>query len=139
MPVTPSPHDTLVDAMSRSAFATIGALGDLAAEQDMSLPQFRLLAILRGRRLRMSAVAEHLGIEKSSMSGLVERSERRGLVERAPGATDGRVVEVGLTAAGDELAAALNARVAGLLEPALAGLDAGEREQLRALLVRTLE
>ena len=79
-------------------------LSRIGAEHDLSLTQLRVLGILRDRRIRMSELADYLGLDKSTISGLVDRAEKRGLVQRAPNPADGRAVDVFLTAAGTELA-----------------------------------
>lgn len=135
---TPDDRDLLADALAQAAFATMAALGRIGAEEDLSLTQLRVLGILRDRRLRMTELADHLGLEKSSLSGLVDRAQQRGLVERAPAADDRRAVEVFLSASGRRLAERLTARFADALEPLTAGLDAGERTRLRDLLERAV-
>src|SRR3954469_4308716 len=92
-----------LDAVVQLSFAVQHALGELAAEHDLSLTQFRLLAILRDREPAMLDLARHLKLEKSSVSGLIDRAQRRGLVERFPGEGDGRAVYVRLTSAGRRL------------------------------------
>jgi len=131
-------QDSLVDALVRVAFVTMAALSKVAAEYDVSLTQLRVLGILRDRRLRMTALADFLGLEKSTMTGLVERAERRGLLQRAPSASDGRVVEVFLSPAGLELAERFHARVEQVLSPLTSALSAAEQRRLQALLERTL-
>jgi len=128
----------LVDVLVQAAFTTMAALNKLGAEYDMSLTQLRVLGILRGRRLRMTSLADHLGLEKSTMTGLVERAERRGLVERAPNADDGRAVDVFLSPAGMDLAGRLYARVVRSLSPMISELAPAEQRQLQALLDRML-
>lgn len=130
--------DPLVDALAQSAFTTIAVISRVGAEHDLSLTQMRVLGILRDRRLRMSDLAAFLGLEKSTMSGLVDRAERRGLLARAPSSADGRSVEVFLTRAGAELAAGGVARIREELSPMTGKLDPGERDALRTLLERTL-
>jgi DNA-binding MarR family transcriptional regulator len=130
--------EPLVDALARSAFVTIAVIARVGAEHDLSLTQMRVLGILRDRRLRMTDLAALMGLEKSTMSGLVDRAERRGLLARAPSAGDGRSVEVFLTPAGADLAARGAARVREELSPMTGQLDPGERHQLRTLLERTL-
>ena len=73
---------------------TMAVLSKVGADHDLSLTQLRVLAILRDRRLGMTALADYLGLEKSTMSGLVDRAEKRGLLERAPNGEDGRAVDV---------------------------------------------
>jgi DNA-binding MarR family transcriptional regulator len=131
-------QDGLVDALAQAAFTTMAVLTKAAADHDLSLTQLRVLAILRDRRLRMTALAEHLGLEKSTMSGLVERAEKRGLLERAPSTTDGRAVDVFLSPAGAELAQRLQARVERSLAPMTGQLAPAEQRRLQALLERLL-
>ena len=92
--------DQLLDALVQTAFVTMAVLTRVGAAADLSLTQLRVLAILRDRRLRMTALADYLGLEKSTMTGLVDRAERRGLLARAPSPDDRRAVDVFLTPAG---------------------------------------
>ncbi len=50
-----------------------------------SLTRVRLIGILRDREPGMLELAQHINLEKSSASGLIDRAERRGLVARTPG------------------------------------------------------
>ena len=129
----------LVDALARSGFATMAVLTRLSAEHDLSLTQLRVLAILRDRRVRMSTLADHLGLERSTLSGLVDRAERRNLLQRAPNRTDGRAVDVLLTAEGARLARRLGAEVQRSLAPMTASLTPAEQRRLRTLLERLLD
>jgi DNA-binding MarR family transcriptional regulator len=94
----------LIDALVQLSFAVQGLLGTVAARYELSTTQARLLGILRDREPAMGDLREHLGLEKSSVTGLIDRAERRGLVSRTSGRSDGRAVHVRLTAAGAELA-----------------------------------
>jgi DNA-binding MarR family transcriptional regulator len=109
-----------VDAVVQLSFAVQALLGELAADYDLSATQLRLLAILRDREPAMLDLAHHLNLGKSSVTGLIDRAERRGLVERAAAAHDGRAVHVRLTAEGRGLAERLttlaNQRLRRLLD-----------------------
>jgi len=83
-----SPEE-LVDALAQAAFVTMAVLNKIGADNDLSLTQLRVCGILRDRRPRMAALADYLGLEKSTMTGLVDRAEKRGLMARAPSADDG--------------------------------------------------
>jgi DNA-binding MarR family transcriptional regulator len=133
--VEPEP---LVDALVQSAFTTMAVLTRVSAEHDLSLTQLRVLGILRDRRLRMAGLAGFLGLEKSTMSGLVERAERRGLLERTPSADDRRAVDVALTTAGAELAERVHSEVTKALAPTLDSLASAEQARLAVLLRRML-
>ena len=136
--VSTDAEDGLVDALVQSSCTTMAVLTRVAAEHELSLTQLRVLGILRGRRVRMTELADFLGLEKSTMTGLVARARQRGLLERAPNPDDGRSVDVFLTAAGRELAGRAAARVARELRPATQALPPGERRRLTAALRRTL-
>ncbi|MFB2585376.1 MarR family winged helix-turn-helix transcriptional regulator [Herbiconiux liukaitaii] len=128
----------LVDALAQTAFAITSVLNRIAADNDLSITQLRLLGVLRGRRPQMSPLATHLGLEKSTLSGLVERAERRGLVQRGRSATDGRAVEVFLSAEGEALAARVQGEVRAAVLPDTLALTAGQRRTLRQLLEQSL-
>jgi DNA-binding MarR family transcriptional regulator len=122
----------LIDALAQTAFAVMAVLNKIGAEHDLSLTQLRVLGILRDRRLRITALADYLGLEKSTMTGLVDRAEKRGLLARAPSATDGRAVEVFITPQGEALAGPVYGRVVELLAPLIETLPPVERRQLQA-------
>lgn len=124
----------LTDALVQTAFATTAVLTRVAAEHDMSLTQLRVYGILEDRRVRMTRLADFLGLEKSTMSGLVDRAEKRGLLRRVRSAEDGRAVDVEITPEGASLAALVRARVAELLAPLVSGLPDADRAALTRLL-----
>ena len=126
--------DTLVEALVRSTFQVTGVLTRIGAEHDLSLTQLRVLGILRDRRARMTELAVFLGLDKSTMSGLIDRAERRGLLSRGKNPEDRRVVDVFLTPAGLELSERLYDDVRRALGPATARLDPVQRDQLVQLL-----
>ncbi|GAA3287911.1 MULTISPECIES: MarR family winged helix-turn-helix transcriptional regulator [Dactylosporangium] len=120
----------LIDALAQTAFTVMAALNRVGAEHDLSLTQLRVLGILRDRRMRISELAEYLGLEKSTITGLVDRAEKRGLLARAPSATDGRAVDVFITPAGEALAGPAYDHLVELLSPLLAALEPAERRRL---------
>jgi DNA-binding MarR family transcriptional regulator len=132
-------RDDLIDALVRTSFATMAVLNRIAAEHDLSLTQLRVLAILRDRRVKMSELADYLGLDKSTISGLVDRAEKRGLLRRAANPLDGRGVDVLLTAEGMELAGRGATLVARSLSPMTGELSRAEAHRLTTLLERMLE
>ena len=129
----PEPDLDVVDAVVQLSFAVQGVLAKAAAAHDLSITQLRLLAILRDREPGMLELARHLGLGKSSASGLIDRAERRGLVARAAAPADGRGVRVSLTAAGQRLTEQLEGKLVAELRALLAPVPAGERAQLTRL------
>ncbi len=89
-----------VDALVQLAFLVHGALERRAVEHDLSITQVRLLGILRDRTPTMNELATLLGLDRSSITGLVDRAERRGLVRRVPAPEDRRSFLVTLSPAG---------------------------------------
>ncbi|MGE3238413.1 MAG: MarR family winged helix-turn-helix transcriptional regulator [Thermoleophilia bacterium] len=106
----------------------------VARRHDVSIVQARLLGILRDREPGILALAEHLGLDKSSVTGLVDRAEARGLIERRPDPDDGRAIRVGLTADGRALAGTAEREVRAELQRLSAGLTEAQRDQLASLL-----
>jgi DNA-binding MarR family transcriptional regulator len=129
----------LIDALVRASFATMAVLNRIAAEHDLSLTQLRVLAILRDRHVRVSELADYLGLDKSTVSGLVDRAEKRGLLHRARSPLDGRAVDVLLTAGGAELVGRGAAEIATSLSPMISALTPAEARRLATLLERMLE
>ncbi len=133
----PLPAD-VVDALVQVSFAVIAVLSQVAAEHDLSLTQLRVLAILRDRQPQMAELARHLGLERSSVSGLIERAVQRGLVRRAASPAHGRAVHVTLTAQGQHLGRQIAVKVGALIEPMTDRLPPADRKRLQQLLSRMI-
>jgi DNA-binding MarR family transcriptional regulator len=128
----------VMDGLVQVSFAVIAILSQVAAAHDLSLTQLRVLGILRDRESKMAELAGHLGLERSTVSGLIDRAATRGLVRRTPSASDARVVRVSLSAKGKRIAAAVTEEVSRLVEPMTHKLGAADRELLAALLTRVV-
>lgn len=126
--------DRLLDALVQTSFEVIGVVSRVAAENDLSLTQLRLLAILRDREPTMSELAAHLGVDRSSVSGLIDRAVQRGLVTKTPDDADRRSSRVSLTPAGHALARQGTSHIHEQIEPVLGGLDGTRRRALAELL-----
>ncbi len=127
---TPAPSFTPVDALTQLSFVVHGLLERRAGERDVSIVLTRLMGILRDRTPTMNQLAGLLDLDKSSVSGLVDRAVRRGLVERVPSPTDRRRVHVTLTPAGRRLAAEVTGRFGSDIDELLRGLSATDRKTL---------
>jgi DNA-binding MarR family transcriptional regulator len=123
----------IVDSLAQLSFLVMGELSQLASENGLSLIQLRLLGVLRDRTPGMRELAKLLGLDKSSMTGLVDRAERRGLLGRSPSPHDGRAVQVSLTEAGHELARALTADADRRIKALTGHLTDTQRSQLSLL------
>jgi MarR family transcriptional regulator, lower aerobic nicotinate degradation pathway regulator len=128
----------IIDGLAQLAFVIHGMLERRAAEHDLSIAQARLLGVLRDRTPPMNELARLLGLDKSSISGLVDRAERRGLVVRIPSADDKRAVLVGLTDEGRSLVSQAAARFGADLTAMLDPLPPSDRDALSAIVSRLL-
>jgi len=126
----------LVDALAQLTFAVQAAFGRLAAAHELSVVQARLLGILRDRRPTVTELATYLQLDKSSVSGLVDRAEARGLVTRTVSSLDRRSVQVAITAAGQELADQATANFEAEIAVLVADLSQAQRTQLSAIASR---
>lgn len=136
--VTPT-NEGLADALVMTSFVTMAVINKIGAENDLSLSLIRVLGILWDRRPRMAELADHLGLEKQTMSGLIARAEKRGLVARAPNEEDGRATDVFLTREGGELVKRLRVQGQQALAPLIEQLGASDRQLLQELLLRMLD
>lgn len=131
--------EDVLESLVRVSFTVTALLSQAAAAHDLSLTQLRALAILRDREPKMAELAGYLGLDRSSVSGLIDRAARRGLVRRTTSTEDGRAIHVSLTSDGRRLAAQLTAEIAELIAPMMSGLTAADQRRLDALLATLLD
>ena len=111
---------------------------EAAGEHALTGAQARLLSLLSLEPLPMRKLAQKLKCEPSNVTGIVDRLESRGLVERRPDPADRRVKLAAATDEGRKVARDLREGLRFAREP-LAGLSDGERLALRDLLRRMLD
>jgi DNA-binding MarR family transcriptional regulator len=120
--------------MGRLWHANKGRFFAAINEFDLSPPQALALRHLEpGSPLPMSALAELLHCDNSNITGIVDRLEDRGLVERRPAAHDRRIKHLLVTEAGADV----RSRLAARMDSAPSEVDrltAAEQRQLLALL-----
>jgi MarR family transcriptional regulator, lower aerobic nicotinate degradation pathway regulator len=130
--------DDLRDALVQVSFVLMAALTEVAAEHDLSLTQLRMLGILRDREPTMADLATFTGLERSTISGLIDRAAQRGLVVRTADPRDGRSVRVGLARQGRALVPEVTAAIGDRIKPLTGQLSATEQKRLTALLTKAL-
>lgn len=115
----------------------------LSSDSDLSLQDFEVLAHLgevEDHAMRVVALAERMGWERSRLSHHLTRMEARGLVVRRSVRTDGRGALVELTAAGTE---AFSRALPGLAEMVgrvvFGGLEPRQLDDFEAVLTRIHE
>jgi DNA-binding MarR family transcriptional regulator len=119
----------------RFFFAQREHLPTIGGEIDLSPAQCHVLHLIEpGRPLPMWRLAETLSCDASNVTGLVDRLEARGLVQRQPSPADRRVKVLELTTAGARLRSSLLRRMTAQSHP----LSGSSVQQQRAL-VKILE
>ncbi len=106
------------------------------AEVHLTLPQAMLLRQL-GDALPMNEAAGKLHCDPSNVTGIVDRLEARGLIERQHVATDRRVKHLALTPAGRRLRRRVDAILSAA--PGVSDLAAADQAALLALLTRSID
>ena len=111
----------------------------LAAEYELSPPQLGALKALDPQHpVAMSELAGILGCDNSNVTGIVDRLEYRGLVERRPADHDRRVKLLALTDEGRQLRTSIGDRLHAPPQE-LAKLSQADQRALRDLLQRAFE
>ena len=123
-------------AQFRATLREIRCLGgDRMRRADVSFTHFHLVSLLeRHGEMPMSRLAEMLDISLSNASGVVDRLEERGYVERVRVPDDRRVVIVRTTDAGRALLAQAEVLKDELIQAILDRLTAAQLERVAAAL-----
>ncbi|XXF77215.1 MarR family transcriptional regulator [Myxococcaceae bacterium GXIMD 01537] len=109
----------------------------IAAEFDLSPVQVHVLRALGESSLPMNSLAGDLGCDASNVTGLVDRLEGRGLVERQSATHDRRVKMLSLTEAGREVRERLMERL--MVAPAsISSLSEADLMALKEVVNRAL-
>jgi MarR family transcriptional regulator, organic hydroperoxide resistance regulator len=108
----------------------------IAAEFELSPPQAIVMRLLSEPR-PMGDLATAMHCDNSNITGIVDRLEERGLVERQPAPYDRRVKLIAVTSAGSKLRDDLNRRFAEPPE-AIASLAEDDLVALRDILRRAV-
>jgi DNA-binding MarR family transcriptional regulator len=102
---------------------------------DCTLPRFDLLVNLeREDGQTLAALSRRMLVTAGNLTGLVDRAERDGVVERRPDPSDRRLSRVFLTSRGRELVQGVIPVHGQHVSELLSSLDATERRELRRLL-----
>jgi len=123
----------------RFSFTQRSSLPAFAAELELSPAQCHLLNLIEpDRPMPMGQLADALSCDASNVTGLVDRLEQRGLLQRRPSVEDRRVKVLSLTPLGARLRAALLERMT-TAPPTLERLSHEEQRELAKILRRLLE
>ncbi|NUW41262.1 MarR family winged helix-turn-helix transcriptional regulator [Nonomuraea rhodomycinica] len=129
----------VVAALVRSTFLVNAVYAESAREYGLTSQQGQLLCVLMAQSYGMGELGAVLGLAKSSLTGLVDRTERNGLVQRKPDPQDSRAVRIALTRKGSKVAEEFYVETCRRIENLTTGLSDADRETLAGLLGGVVE
>jgi DNA-binding MarR family transcriptional regulator len=135
----PSPDDTRRILDELSAVTRLLARASGGPDEGPPMTSTQRLALFEtaiGGPVRLSELADRMGITAPTASRAVDTLVEIGLLERLPDPADRRAVRIDVTRPGRKLIEERKARVVAALEPAVAALSAQDRARLAALLAR---
>jgi len=110
---------------------------DAASQHDITLPQWKVISELKHRgNLPQVALAAAVDSDPMTLSKILERLEKRGLISREADPVDSRAKVVSLSPDGEALFATAKTLGGKVYEAALEGISDAERAAIIAGLVR---
>ncbi|TDC93859.1 MarR family transcriptional regulator [Nonomuraea deserti] len=128
--MTRQPVLGFTDALVRLAHLVQQVFVEVGKEHDLTPQQAQLLCLLVEGPVGMTDLTRSLHLEKSSLTGLVDRAARRGLVVRTRDARDRRACRIELSGDGRRVAVLAHEEVARRLEALAAELPEEHKELL---------
>lgn len=105
----------------------------ICAEHDLTVAQAQLLGLVKDHPRGLTELSHLLGLAKPGLSGLIDRTERRGLVQRVSCRQDRRACDLTSTPLGKQIGDALHADVGARLPEIVADLSPADRATFAAL------
>jgi DNA-binding MarR family transcriptional regulator len=134
---SPEELTELADQMHRMWHAIVHGVHPQGHPEPAQARHYWVLGALVNGPRRMSDLAGCAQTSQASLTGVIDRLEEHGLVERVRSRDDRRVVEVTLTTSGGEEMRRVRSVILGSLDLVLAPLTTQERRQLLGL-IRTI-
>jgi len=113
------------------------SMASVFAEYDLTVQLAFALQVIAREGITMRTLADELACDASNATGLVDRLEARGLLERRTSEADRRVKRLVLTPAGRRLSDKVEALMLHP-PPAIAALSSADQKTLREILDRAL-
>jgi len=102
-------------------------LDEEARTHELTLPQWRTLAhVGKNAAITQAALAQAIDVDPMTVSGILTRLKKRGLIIRQPDPADSRAKLTTLTPEGEELLGMARRLGMEMYETALAGIDPAE-------------
>ncbi len=127
---------SVVDGLVQSSFLLQAVYAETCARHGMTSLQGRMLGILVDREPTMIELAALMRLEKSSVTGLVDRAVARKLIRRRASLVDRRVTHIALTPLGMRRARAFRADVAEQVTGLMGEFAPSDIDQLTRTLKR---
>lgn len=131
--------NSVADALVRVSHLVNRVFADVAREHGLTPQQVHLLCVVADHPVGMKEITATLDLEKSSLTGLVDRVERRGLISRAHDDRDRRACRVAVTAEGARVAKTCHREVVDRLEAFAEALPADDKQRFAALVAHLVE
>lgn len=125
-----------VAGLVRLTFLIQTVYADVGRACDLTAAQAQLLCTLADEPKGMADLSRLLGLERSSLTGLVDRAEQRDFVVRQSDPSDRRAVRVALTPEGATAVARFHQKLTTQLQSVLADLPAPERKAFTRTLTK---
>ena len=110
---------------------------DEARTHGITLPQWRALAhIALHEGITQRALADAIDADPMTVSGVLDRLEKRGFIDRYPAPSDNRAKLARLTAEGDKMFRKARETGLAMYEAATVGLTAEERTAMKSALCK---
>ena len=110
---------------------------ELARRVQLTGPQLTVVKILEGiGDISLSELSDKIRARNSTVTGIIDRMEREGLVQRARSTEDRRVVHIRLTDKGEKLARDIPVEPMVIFRNALGSLSAQEMRDLLKILTK---
>ncbi len=109
----------------------------MAREVGLTGPQLTVLKLLETfQDLSLSSLSERIRAQNSTVTGIIDRMEREGLVGRERSTSDRRVVHIKLTEKGAALAREVRVEPLEIFRSALTSLTAADLKDLLRILMK---
>lgn len=122
---------------TKAVIRTVWGAGGI---EGLTAPHFAILLHLNHRGpLSPSELSDILLVTQGNITGLIQRMQKQGLVERRRSSSDRRVLKIGITHAGTEKLDVIRPTWEKMVKQAFQPLNQGEQETLQKLLGKLRE
>lgn len=124
--------------MQRATHLTLTELMAELTDLDLTASEINAIANLAampsGSDTSASDLAAAVGVKATTLTGILDRLQRRGLITRTPSETDRRAVTIRLTEPGEQAANKIRAAYVAVERRVLSGVERQEMVAFRAVI-----